>query len=403
MNSTIPKRFKPLFKDLEKTWFAGNAYFLGERFTKGFTGALVLPIGLAKRSVARNGGENGNRQGEEILHGEFVLKLDSQSEYEQTTEADHHEEARKWNSAFAKKHMPALKKPPRTVGRTVALLYEIAGHAMKGIESAETKDAGNLESCVRAVSRSLLEEWNPPPHEGEPQMARDFIQQWSGHRLQGANLRATAGSITGRKQVFCFFERPLINPLRFCDTDAGKSVYPLHPIRGMLHCDLHLRNIMVPRKPGTEDFWLIDFAQARKGFLLYDHAYLEMSLLLNEPERFVERERLYNLLVALETDSQEVCPKDSCLLSCIRGLRTEVEKWTNKTDTLSLKGAVEAQFLLARVSAGLNWANKPLKETDKNAALIYAAWAASQFMKDHSPEAWRELIKNWQCPRVDVW
>jgi len=120
-------------------------------------------------------------------------------------------------------------------------------------------------------------------------------------------------------------------------------------------------------------------------------------MLLNDCERFKDGHRLYKMLVALEgapcTSRPNVDGDDVNIFDCIRGLRNEVDRWTGSGERSNLREYVEAQFLLARVSAGLNWANKPLELPGRKAAFVYAAWAAHEFMKRYTEDEWWRTLE----------
>ena len=133
----------------------------------------------------------------------------------------------------------------------VALLYEVASHDFYGNTSPEKMNAGDRESCIKKVARSLLAEWNSlngKARVGKAQSAWDFIEQWSGRRLQAQTLWDIERKVTGGRWFFPFVDRILLNPLRLNETEAGKKEEPGCPIWGMLHYDLHLRNILAPKR-----------------------------------------------------------------------------------------------------------------------------------------------------------
>ena len=145
----IPRDFRPFFQYLANTWFVKNTVeFPVPPFTDGYSGAFVTLISLGPS------GESKHSHKDEILQGDFVLKLDRR--YGDRTEADQHEAARLCNEKWAKKHMLVLRRQETSLDHgSVALLYDVAGHKVRGTQSPENMDAGELKSCIRQVAKCL--------------------------------------------------------------------------------------------------------------------------------------------------------------------------------------------------------------------------------------------------------
>lgn len=123
-----------------------------------------------------------------------------------------------------------------------------------------------------------------------------------------------------------------------------------------IHGDFHGNNVFV--SDISSEYAIIDMASYREdGFIFYDTAYFELSLMLHN----MEKESLNNWLYCVEQvgkqDWNEVDFKDGKVIQTIVG---EEEKWIKKkvTDRFNYYDQLQNARLLARVLAGLNYAGK---------------------------------------------
>ena len=163
-------------------------------------------------------------------------------------------------------------------------------------------------------------------------------------------------------------------------------------MRGHLHGDLHLRNILVRRDSYDYNYWLVDFALSHDNFLGYDHAYLEFSLLKDKLASLEERS-IAKVLRAIDsrtqTEAEQVeSENDLGVVQLIRDLRREIDGWQQNIQP-GRGTSVYAQLCLARIAAGLNWANKKLlTPPERRAAIIYASWALGTYIEKCLPDVW---------------
>ena len=183
----------------------------------------------------------------------------------------------------------------------------------------------------------------------------------------------------------------LANPLELA-VGLLKDYQLLAVFEGMLHGDLHRENLFWERRPHSDNFWLIDFALAQPGPLFFDQAYLELSLLLQKYAQ-ADHSRLLNLLDCLihprdQLGANFVSPEDYGILTITRSLRDGINDW-QKTEQELRPDAVNQQWCLARVAAGLNWANKRIADKLQHLAFAYAAHAAKDYLSTFHSAEWK--------------
>jgi hypothetical protein len=360
----------------------------------GYSGAAVLRIDLEQKK------KNSELASTDLKSGEYILKLDVNRPREgsEDDEAQRHSLASEWSQEFAAAHIPPLKRYFHFEGR-IALLYEIAGKAFTRLMRADLIPLGPLEVRLRSFSKKLLLDFNDRVVLSREQSVGSLMSEWLTRRLdpaQAPGLHALVEAATGNKRSFVQSLHVLANPLALTGEEFTKKLVKV-AFRGMLHGDLHLENVFWDRPVDSQHFWLIDFALARNGPLLFDHAYFELSLLLNHFEG-LDPARLLSLLDTFRHSPNQfgarfIAPKDEGIRSLIDAFRHGISEWQKAEQELRADGVAE-QWCLARVAAGLNWANKRLNEKTKMLAFCYAAHAATEYLEQFHKEDWTEWAKD---------
>jgi len=114
----------------------------------------------------------------------------------------------------------------------------------------------------------------------------------------------------------------------------------------------------------------------------YDHAYFELSqLLLSIGEK--SPATLIAVLSGVEPSQLNIqTPNGTAwVMKFLENFRLGLTDWVNSDISISSReGAINRQFLLARVAAGINWADKPISDQLKKMSLVYAGWAANEYI-----------------------
>jgi tetratricopeptide (TPR) repeat protein len=388
---TIPEEFRELFETFRATQLPGGCSIHLEReLTDGLSGAFVCVIDISASAET---------SADLVQPGAYILKLGRTSKRRSSkSEMESHAAAYAWSTDFAKQHMLELVRA-HGFGEFEALLYEVAGASLASVTSAVTVGATSLEQTMRSVSRAILVDL-PQVATTTPATPRSLLSEWLGHRLDPSKapvLRQTSAAHAGIGPKYIVNDQVLASPLWFASSDLAAQEPSISSQRGSLHGDLHLRNIIVSRAGNDANrFWLIDFALSKAGPLFYDHAYLEMSLLLHYLQA-TTKERLCGLLRALDLqgkrEQRETLPvQDVGLLDCLQAVRSEVIAWQEEVQPRR-HDSVQAQVKLARIAVGLNWANKQIADADREKALIYAGWATRDYLTMFNAEGWQSIME----------
>jgi tetratricopeptide (TPR) repeat protein len=397
---------------IQQAFPAWNVAILKE-ISGGNSGARVLVVDFAPQSAL------GSTPESDLQPGQFILKLQAEPAWSgQAGEPERHAEAAAKNSDFSRDHIPALRHATAIDGVSL-ILYEIAGQSLAGCVGADTVDSGSLAHYCGLISDHLLTVWNNAYTLTQATAAAATLRAWLGYRLdhnEAPTLHSLVDQVTGANPVFIYCGRILLNPL-WLSVDDIINVPPASvAFIGQVHNDLHPGNVLVDRTAQRRDeYWLIDFALSKEAPLGFDHAYLELSLLLGHLQG-AEPQRILTILEALDeppgtVSAQKVPVADAGILNCVQNLRDGVVAWQQEREPLRAD-SVAAQFRLARAAAGLNWANKAIAESRRRLALAYAAHAATQYLRTFAPDAWDSLVagsKATQAPRQitpewsDVW
>jgi len=397
--SSFPHEYKD-FQALAEAAFhdwTPAAEIIYKRLTIGNSGAVVLKVDIR------------NDPNRVLPTGQYVLKLSRHSPWhDQVGEAEAHTRAQARAPSFSDQHVPKLIRsfdlpsPDVDVGG-YATLYEIAGLSLDRHVAVDGKaEDGFSEVCDR-ICRDLLDSWI----DQEPRIDKTpatFLDDWLGYRIvpeDNAPLFAFTTDAMGDEIAAVVSGEAIVNPIEFYRLAKKEAWTERSCLSGLLHGDLHGGNILVHRQePASEPYWIIDFALSKEGPAGYDHAYLEVAQILAKlpsPEASV----LFSALRELEGErvARNFPQGTAWLLSCLSRMRSAVKQWQG--DTQKRRGDdVSRQFLLARIAAGLNWANKPLVEEQRRLALYYAGWYARQFLVEFEPDTWDRVSRSSASIRI---
>lgn len=354
----------------------------------GFSGAAVLKVDISGGSIPA---------------GQYILKVYDVPTWEgETPEKERHELACSRNQQFASEHIPNLRRHFREAGKDgapdrAALLYEIAGFSLESFRTIDAPDAvsGAVERSSAKLFRDLLESWSDD-QPSDPVTPRAILKEWLGYRLEpekAKKLHELGSAEFGAEREVVRGHESVINPLWLCIECQALDGSADVSLRGLLHGDLHAGNVLTHRAPSeTAPYWIIDFALSRVAAVGYDHAYFEVGYILSQlPD--AGPEQIVGLLKALEVapGREELPAQNVGIAQTLRAIRRSQSEWQKSAQPRRFD-PLSRQFALARIAAGLNWANKvKLGINKRRLALYYSAWCARRYMEDHQAKAWKEI------------
>ena len=374
-----PDAYRDLLPIIKDQWGIDRNIYLSRMLGGGKSGAAVFAADIESAAFT----------------GQAILKLDRAEDPagQQAHEASLHSQAIADAPQFAATHLPRLLHTLHHENQ-FALLATIAG---RGLEYAELWPDCAFEQqlqTIRDMSRGLLEDWNSDYRLGEGMhMPPQLLKGWLDYRVDPAG----GGRIHGFLSNSCGLspEVPSItfegqwypNPLAFV---LGVREVPdrlrLRAVTGHCHGDLHGLNLLIsPSGSGATNYYIIDLADYQSSqFLLFDHAYFELSYLLTSRSNASSMDwaTILSRLSRFDhiDDQRGLRADDLGLIEIVGALRKEVTDWIDRhqADRLSY---MESQYLLARVAAGLNFTNKQVSDETRRMAFVYAASNLKDYLK----------------------
>jgi CheY-like chemotaxis protein len=367
-----PSEYGDLEAKVWSNWGIEDLYF--NRVLSGKSGALVYAVDITARDYS----------------GQAILKFSevSNAAWGKKDEASRHNYAVEANPVFAERHLPAIVA---TLVRDqhMAVLSTIAA---RGLEYAMPWSHCHFDvqiEAARQVSSGLLEAWNTSYHfaEGVVRPA-DLMDSWLSYRLdpgRGGRLHDLLSAECGiNPEVATFFYDGhwYPNPLAFAvgSVDVREHL-ALRAVAGNLHGDLHGYNVLVGTETDQVAYHLIDLAFYKPdAYLLFDHAYFEISHLLEQRGSV----SLGDWLAVVDALERGTTPRadDVGLIQLLGAVRKEVVDWVNQREPNRLS-YLESQFMLARVATGLNFGHKRLSVGLRVRAILYAAECLKSYLKFH--------------------
>lgn len=367
-----PGEYAELREELRQHWDIDGEIFISRTLTGGRSGAVVLAVDMECRH----------------FNGHAILKLDrvGDSGWGGLSEADLHQMAFDDAPAFAAQHLPRLIHSYYGE-RDLAILSTIASGGLQYAEPWIDCSFDRQLSVLRQLSIDLLEDWNTDYTRSDGMVdGPDLLEGWLDYRLrpeEGGRLHAYMRDELGvapDAPSLMFEGRWYPNPLAFATRALGiEDPLRMRAIRGHCHGDLHGLNVLVDRNAASSgSYHLIDLALYQPNqYLFYDHAYFEIATLINTRERVSAKawDRILAQLRRFQDHDDEnlgLHTDDLGLIQLLRAVRGGIDQWVGAHEA-NRRPSMESQVLLARVAAGLNFANKRLLTTSRHLAFIYAA------------------------------
>lgn len=162
-----------------------------------------------------------------------------------------------------------------------------------------------------------------------------------------------------------------------------------------IHGDFHGDNVFVSQK--NSDYAIIDMASYREdGWLFYDTAYLEYSLMLHSMKEVSLAKWLYYIEQVAQQAWTEIDFRDSRVIETIA---EEEEKWiqTKVNDEFNYLDQLRNARLLARVLVGLNYSGKrKISDESRLKAYMFACCYLKRFLQEKGISNISSKIYEWK-------
>lgn len=367
-------------------WAFGAEVIL-EPISPGYSGASLFKVDVKHADGAR------------LPSGQYILKLSTFSSWQDMRpEFDAHILAFKRDPDFSATHIPRIvdhyaADPAHTAGSAYAMLFDIAGGSLDRYAATDTRQDGRFQVCASSILAALLEHW-ADPDVAERKTASELLEELCGYRLTPSHAASLHQLVAERIPDIHFVvgDHVLVNPLRFYELSKEERFGSISVLRGLSHGDLHGGNILLNlMRPTESPFYIIDFALAREWPVGYDAAYLELAHALGAVGDQDPTILIGALNAAEEGDATIPIAGDAhWTRDLVIQLRATIEDWRARKHPLR-SDQIDRQLALCRIAAGINWANKPIKDSWRQAALYYAGWSARQYLRTHEPKIWASL------------
>lgn len=320
-----------------------------ENFASGKSGAFVARVSASGS-----------------LGGTFVMKV---SEVHQGWEAELQLHEKALNLGAFSGHLPKVEFSHHT-DRHSLVLFSFAGESR--IEARPLIAAlGLFEATYRkfveiAWTPKCFSDWNSVSAPALLRSTLDYRLDTSGGGRIRNNMVREFGSELMQSPSFLHEGELLPNPIAFVDMASVPARLNGVALLGPVHGDCHSENLFVRTAFGetVEDVFLIDLEMFREASLVFfDHAYLELSILLQQLDGIADH-RWLQLACAVSSNSpvMQLNPTERGWCEAISSCRKTAFSladgtFSNRHDDLRL------QFLLAHAAAGLAFLNKVAKST----------------------------------------
>lgn len=297
---------------------------------------------------------------------------------------------------FVRDHLAGQAFPPYPVSDGRVLMFqEAADDGLWHTEPLRVLRGEEFTSTCGEVVRGLLTEWNLPEREREPQRMRasEFLRAELGDAWSsGGSVRASGGRLE-------FLDN--IEPWIYSDGDWFPNPYLMvtghHPelpdpevsiLTGLAHRDLHLENILIPRRRGilhSDAYRLIDLCTfSDQAALTRDVVTMLLSGLVPyvcEPLPAAQQHALLQYVVNPHQEHlARIPPEVAQRIDCIRDTAENVmRRWRDPwTD----------QFLLSVHAAALVFTSyTDLGDVGRKCFLRLAAYAGGWLLKSREESA----------------
>lgn len=367
-----PEEYHALEAPLRNAWSIKDLYL--NRVLSGKSGALVYAVDVTAADFT----------------GQAILKLAELGDLrgDEADEATRHLQAVDANPDYAARHLPTIVH----IFKHEQQLAVLSTIAARGLEYSNPWAHSPFDvqlSSGMELAAGLLESWNSGYRIADGIAApTELLSSWLGYRLdpgEGGRIHsflANECNLDPEEPTLLFEGHWYPNPLSFA-TSVQPDELALRAVIGNVHGDLHGYNILVNSHKAPEAaYYIIDLAFYQPdAFLLFDHAYLEVSHLLRTRD-LASLDQWLGLIDALTRDTQPAAD-DLGIVQLLTAMRGEVSAWVERHEPNRLS-YLESQFVLARVAVGLTFSHRRIPVESRLKCFLYAAANLKHYLKFHN-------------------
>lgn len=355
--------------------------YVADRINEGYSGAEVYLLRILR---AKRGRDNGI----------YILKvIDTLGQwYDPANNEEMKSRAFYRNAGEFSKHLVKVSSSS-SVDDKLVLILAYANNSQLTTMSLLQERLDKKLRLVRKISFDLLAGMNAQTNLTQ---TCDMLERWCSYRIE------PDGNFVKRMRMYiCSPNRPALNingvilpnPLGYVDRlqSMVENKY-FQFVTGIVHGDLYQKNILIPRnmegdrninvQQMDDRYVIIDYDTITENtYLLFDHAYLELNLYMEEL-RMCDLERwMQSLQYTFRIEDIEI---DTVEFAEIRGIecsiRNGIEEWC-ESKYPGLRDSIHVQLQLARIAAGINYFSKGGidSRTEHLKYLMYIAYGLKEF------------------------
>jgi|GEM_PF-4130003 len=344
------------------------------------------------------GADNKDDESAPTKSGRYVLKLTPKCEADTDHNTEFQEAAQRFNEGSDYQVIPDLVgNIHRDINGSEYTfeLFEVAGRNLDAISAPVSKMDERVFLVLPKLFSRMFDRWSnkevEPQKVGPGHLLRTLLGYRS-DRQKATELHEFVEGIFGSKPFSRHGEYVLMNPLQIQSVLEKVESPEIAVIFGILHRDLHSQNVLFEYSRRDPKFWVIDFALSRIGPVGFDQAYFQISQLLINLDGLQPS----TLLGALEAhyngvDGPLEMPEFAWLSRFLRLCADIEEAWLDNSFP-NWSSDLKKQLDLAKIAAGINWANKSISRDAKLLATLFASYHATRFMRNYHKDAWQELL-----------
>ena len=298
------------------------------------------------------------------MNGKYVIKISLDNKDEFLNEIFNTVELGKDEESYTGICFPEYQ----TAGRmddALYYIYNVAGSELNNIVNL-SGSMNNSESVFEKISRELLLGWNDKFRNRKTTINDCIIQMLGDKSLQvNDKIEARIAHLIGDSlaPVYLYQDKVYPNPYYFLCNMHGPLEKQINGNVGKIHGDLNRNNIIVNKSflNNSYEIYLIDYSHYKdNSFLFFDHAYLQLNILLSGLSSVNVYEWCNDVEELLENKFNTKKNK------FVHYINNGIENFIKKCQSNN-KESCFLQYFCAQIAAGINWMSKSTSDETRQA------------------------------------
>ena len=291
----------------------------------------------------------------------------------------------------------------KEIGKELVVIYKQANNSVISSISLEKLSKSKAVFVVENLSYDILGKWNC--NSCFNGTSNTFFKDILSYRLENGGVfekRISKFLLNRNAKSFLFRNHVYPNPYYYIlnISTLSELIESHFLLKGNTHGDFHRKNIITTEEAGKIDYAIIDFdCFNTDSFLLYDHAYLETSIMYDTIMSYNITEWLEISNILLKTDIQ--CEIENAIDEDVYLYRNAIckgfNKWLSEEEQRNSKDILCIQFYMARLAASINYFCKQLitDETHQLKMLIYSSLCLTKLLEIlQSKDVYSDSVSN---------